>query len=80
MIAALQITFDPSGKEHATSLTRINLKDDVKICGDGFNERTVKISMDGLVYYVFRQDLSYLHAISEAINAAIASPSSYKVQ
>ena len=38
------------------SFTEIRL-DNAVICGDGFNERTVKIAVGGREYFVFRKDL-----------------------
>lgn len=38
------------------SFTQIRLED-AKVSGDGFNERTVKIAVDGREYFVFRADL-----------------------
>ncbi|MBV9761192.1 MAG: hypothetical protein JO340_11560 [Acidobacteriaceae bacterium] len=29
----------------------------VKVCGDGFNDRTVKVSSEGGYYFLFSEDL-----------------------
>lgn len=29
----------------------------VRVCGDGFNERTVKVSWEGGFYFLFAEDL-----------------------
>lgn len=81
LIAALQITKDEKGNEHAGCLTQVSVTPEMKICGDGFNERTVKITLNNSTYYVFKQDLFYLHSVSEAIYARLANlPSAAKLQ
>jgi hypothetical protein len=67
LIAALQITTDDKGNERAGLLTQVNVTPEMKICGDGFNERTVKVTLHNSTYYVFKQDLFYLRSVSNAI-------------
>ncbi|HXE13143.1 MAG TPA: hypothetical protein VN633_13535 [Bryobacteraceae bacterium] len=72
LIAALQISKDDKGNECAGVLTQVNVTPEMKICGDGFNERTIKISLNDCTYYVFKQDLFYLDSVAGAINSRFA--------
>lgn len=72
LIAALQITRDSKGNECVGVLTQINVTPEMKICGDGFNEKTVKVALNNSTYYVFKQDLFYLDSIADAIGSRLA--------
>lgn len=81
LIAALQITKDDEGNETAGVLTQVNVTPEMKVCGDGFNDRTLKVALNNSTYYVFKQDLFYLRSVSEAIDSRFSgSPVQLKVQ
>jgi hypothetical protein len=38
------------------------------ICGDGFDERTAKVLVDGQYYFVFREEIGWPHRAETAIS------------
>ncbi len=67
---AMQIIPDGSGKLRLGTLIRLPDGAEVEICGEGFDNRTVKVVWEGSTYYVFTDDLQ-LH--SPLMTAAWAS-------
>lgn len=45
------------GQEQRGLVTQLPQSADVEICGDGFNDRTVKVRWHDSFYFVFRDDL-----------------------
>lgn len=81
LIAALQIVKDDNGNDRAGAITQVSVTPEMKICGDGFNERTIKIALNNSTYYVFKQDLFYLDSVAGAIGSRLPTRSaSAKVQ
>ncbi len=56
-ICALRIVTDDDGARRLGMLTQIGQEAQLEICGDGFNERTVKVRWQDTLYFVFRQDI-----------------------
>ncbi len=45
-------------------LTQLAPKVMLEVCGDGFNERTLKVRSGSAVYFVFREDLRVADLVS----------------
>ena len=73
LVAALQIVKDDKGNERAGLLTQVSVTSEMRICGDGFNEKTIKVALNDSTYYVFKQDLFYLDSIAGAIDSRFAA-------
>jgi hypothetical protein len=56
-VSAIQLTQDQYGRTKLGLLTRMGAGTTVEKCGDGFNERTIKVRVDGQCYFIFVQDL-----------------------
>jgi hypothetical protein len=56
-IAAVQVTYNDDGSEGMGLLTQIPRESTLLVCGEGFNERTVKVNLKGFRYFVFREDI-----------------------
>ena len=56
-ISAIQLSQDQSGHCKLGLLSQLGRGTTIERCGDGFNERTVKVRVNGNCYFVFRQDL-----------------------
>jgi hypothetical protein len=54
---AMQIIPDGTGKLRLGTLVRLPDGAEVEICGEGFDDRTVKVVWEGTTYYVFLDDL-----------------------
>jgi hypothetical protein len=54
---ALQIVIGKDGTVRAGRLTQIALTADLVFCGDGFNDKTVKVRLGNQYYFVFREHL-----------------------
>lgn len=57
-ISALRINHSPEGIEELGLFTQLPREPSLNVCGEGFNERTVRVTFKGLQYFVFREDLS----------------------
>lgn len=57
-ISAIQLVKKEDGGAKLGFLVQLAAGTKVLLCGDGFNERTVKIRAEGNCYFVFRQDVS----------------------
>jgi hypothetical protein len=53
-ISAIQLF---PGRHERGLVTQLPQSADVEICGDGFNDRTVKVRWHDSFYFVFRDDL-----------------------
>jgi hypothetical protein len=56
-LAAVQLVKRPDGGAKLGLVSQLSAGTEVKVCGDGFNERTIKVRAHGLCYFVFRADL-----------------------
>jgi hypothetical protein len=56
-IAAVQVTYNDDGSEGMGLLMQIPRESNFQVCGEGFNERTVKVNLKGFRYFVFREDI-----------------------
>ena len=56
-ISAIQVFQNEDGSSRLGLLSKIGPGMTVERCGEGFNERTVKVRLNGYYYYVFLQDL-----------------------
>ncbi len=57
-IAAIQLLPpDGAGETRLGMITQLPTGAEVQICGEGFNERTVRVRWAGGYYFVFLQDL-----------------------
>ena len=54
---ALQIVTGEDGTAQAGLLRQVALTADFVICGDGFNDKTVKVRLGNQYYMVFREHL-----------------------
>ena len=54
---ALQIVTGEDGTAHAGLLMQVALTADFVICGEGFNDKTVKVRLGNQYYVVFREHL-----------------------
>jgi hypothetical protein len=56
-ISAIQLVTNESGRAKLGLLSQLGPGTTVERCGDGFNERTAKVRVNGQCYFVFLQDL-----------------------
>lgn len=56
-ISAIQALCDAEGMVRLGTILQLPEGTQVRICGDGFNERTVKVIWEGAYYFVFLEDL-----------------------
>jgi hypothetical protein len=56
-ISAIQLARDERGKTKLGLLAQLGPGTIVERCGEGFNERTVKVRVKECCYFVFLQDL-----------------------
>ena len=57
-IPAIQACYGVDGNAELGAITHLPLGAEVTFCGDGFNERTLKIRWEGQFFFVFRNDLA----------------------
>lgn len=55
-ISAVQIESGDDGNSRLGPLSQLPKGVEIAFCGDGFNERTAKVSCHGHFYFVFLQD------------------------
>jgi hypothetical protein len=56
-ISAIQVIPDGTGRMRLGMIHQLPEGAEVDICGEGFNDRTKKISCEGGYYYVFKEDI-----------------------
>jgi hypothetical protein len=56
-ISAIELVRKEDGRAKLGLLSQLGPGTVIEQCGDGFNERTVKVRADGHVYFVFCEDL-----------------------
>lgn len=55
--SAIQLISDLDGNTRLGTILQLPEGAEVRACGDGFNERTVKVSWQGGFYYMFTDDI-----------------------
>jgi hypothetical protein len=53
----MEVVAPTDGTQPIGVLRQIFPTPDLQVCGEGFNDRTVKVRMGNSLYFVFRQDL-----------------------
>ena len=56
-ISAIQVTTEPDGHTRLGAISQLPQGAVPEICGEGFNQQTVKVRWEGVSYFVFREDL-----------------------
>jgi hypothetical protein len=56
-ISAIQLVRNDDGTVKLGLLGQLSAGTQITLCGEGFNERTVKVCTHGQYYFVFAQDL-----------------------
>ena len=56
-ISAIQSLPEADGGVRLGTILQLPEGTQVRVCGDGFNERTVKVIWEGTYYFVFWEDL-----------------------
>lgn len=56
-ISAIQVLSAAEGSTRMGTILQLPAGTQVRVCGDGFNERTVKVSCEGGYYFLFFEDL-----------------------
>jgi hypothetical protein len=56
-VLAIRLATVEHGGTKLGPLSRLGAGATLELCGDGFNERTQKVRMDGQYYFVLAQDL-----------------------
>jgi hypothetical protein len=56
-ISAIQVLPAPDGGMRLGTILQLPEGTQVRICGEGFNERTVKVSSEGGNYFIFLEDV-----------------------
>ena len=57
VIPAFELVPEPNGQSKLGTISRLPCRAMLEVCGDGFNNRTIKVRMDATYYFVFRSDL-----------------------
>ena len=69
-ISAIQALPETEGRTRMGTILQLPEGTQVRICGDGFNERTVKVTWEGAYYFVFLEDLEPNRAVHARMHAA----------
>jgi hypothetical protein len=56
-IAAIQVLLTENGRQKLGLLSRLPAGAILHLCGEGFDELTTKVRVDGRYYFVFREEL-----------------------
>ena len=59
-ICAIELIAGHDNRGRLGGITQLPQHVQLEICGDGFNERTVKVRCQDSFYFVFREDLEVL--------------------
>lgn len=60
---------DPYGAVRLGTILQLPEGAELRLIGDGFNERTVKVAWEGANYFVFFEDLGREHSLSAGTSA-----------
>ena len=63
-VSAIQVLPAPDGGLRMGTILQLPAGTQVQVCGDGFNERTVKVAWEGGYYFLFFEDLEADHAFT----------------
>jgi hypothetical protein len=69
-ICAIQIERDEVGKEKLGLIAQLGTGTPIQVCGPGFNRRTMRVSVNGLYFFVFAREF---HEATNKSRAASAS-------
>jgi hypothetical protein len=69
-ISAIQAVSEPEGSVRLGTLLQLPEGTQVRVCGDGFNERTVKVAWEGAYYFIFWEDLELEGTLRTRTSAA----------
>jgi hypothetical protein len=69
-ISAIQILMGEDGSQSMGLLTQITPNSELRVCGSGFNDRTVQVEFGGWPYFVFREDLARFGQLNTAMAGA----------
>ncbi len=56
-IAAIQVLVSGDGKDQMSAISQLPAGSELRMCGEGFNARTVRVECSRRFYFVFLQDL-----------------------
>lgn len=56
-ISAIQLVPDKEGSTRLGIISELLKGTQIDVCGDGFNQRTIKVHCHGRFYFVFLQDI-----------------------
>ncbi|HEX7359749.1 MAG TPA: hypothetical protein VF283_04590 [Bryobacteraceae bacterium] len=68
-ISAIQSISDLDGQTRLGMILQLPEGAEVRVCGPGFNERTVKVEWEGGFYYIFREDVEPEADVAQSIRA-----------
>ncbi|MBV9766299.1 MAG: hypothetical protein JOZ48_15740 [Acidobacteriaceae bacterium] len=69
-IAAIQAISDGQGHTRMGTILQLPEGTQVDVCGDGFNDRTVKVSCQSGFYFIFLEDVEAAVPVSARTQAA----------
>jgi hypothetical protein len=55
--SAIQAVTEMDGNSRLGTILQLPEGAEVRVCGEGFNERTIKVCWEGGFYYIFTEDL-----------------------
>ena len=56
-VSAIQVTSSMDGRAQLGTIMQLPEGAQVEICGDGFNDQTVKVRCEGSFYFIFLEDI-----------------------
>lgn len=68
-ISAIQSISDLDGQTRLGMILQLPEGAEVRVCGTGFNERTVKVSWEGGFYYIFLEDIEPEADVAQSMRA-----------
>ena len=69
-IQAIQIIPDGLGRMRLGTILQLPEGVEVEVCGEGFDDRTTKISWQGGLYYIFTEDVEPRTTVFHRLSAA----------
>ena len=69
-ISAIQAISGPDESVRLGTILQLPEGTQVRVCGDGFNERTAKVAWEGAYYFIFWEDLEAEGALQTRSYAA----------
>lgn len=68
-LSAIQVIADGLGRIRMGTILQLPEGAEVEVCGEGFNDRTMKITWEGGFYYIFIEDVEAGKAPFAAMSA-----------